>query len=71
MTWFRKRRNAGQDALVEEARAQAEAAHAEVDLSRRRAESVRRHVNEPRRRAAARNQFYEIIRDGIVQGYEH
>lgn len=70
MTWFRRYRRDEQAARVEEARAQAEAARQDAELSRKRAESVRKHVNEPRRKAAARNQFAEMIEASLRHGWD-
>ena len=68
MRWHRRHDRQAQDARVEQARAQAEAAAREIELSRRRAESVRKHVIEPLRKAGEHNQFAAMIRTTLASG---
>ena len=69
MRWLRHR-HGEQDTRVEQARAAAESAAAEVEVSLRREEAVRRHVVEPLRRAAEHNMFAELIRRSLTGGRE-
>ena len=67
MKWLRwKLRRKGQAVSLAEAKAQAEQAAREIELSRRRAAAVRKHVNEPRFQAEAENGWAQIIRDSIM-----
>ena len=69
MRWLRRRRGE-QEARVDQARAAAESAAGEVEVSLRREEAVRRHVVEPLRRAAEHNEFAEMIRRSLIEGRE-
>lgn len=57
------------DARVDEARARAQAAEEEVEVSRERHERIHQHVVVPLRRAAEHNQFAELLRASILTGH--
>lgn len=62
-----RRRREKLDARVEDARERAEHARAEADRSRQRAETVRENVVMPLQRAAAHNQFSEMLRASLTR----
>lgn len=64
-----RRRHDDLDARVADARARAEDAREEAELSLARQESVREHVVRPLRQAAEQNQFAAMIRASLTEGY--
>jgi hypothetical protein len=56
------------EARAREARRRAEEARAERELSQRRLEAVRKHAVHPLRKAGERNNFADMIRDGLLGG---
>ena len=68
MRWPRSRAaRAEAAARVAEARAHAEKAAEQVEVSIRRAESVRAHVNEPRWEFATQNQFADMLHRTLAE----
>lgn len=63
---FPRRRHRKLDAQVAEARAQAESAQEELEISRERYQSAREDVVKPLQRARSRNNFADLIRQTII-----
>lgn len=63
-----RRRQERLDARVAEARKHAEQARAEATRSRERAEAMREDIVRPLRKAAAHNQFSDLIRRTLREG---
>lgn len=65
---FRLKRHEELDARVKDAEERAETAREEASRSRARQEAVRERVVMPLQRAAAHNQFSDLIRRSLTEG---